>query len=139
MRIAFAPHTRQIVAYALGDRTEATARQLWDRVPAGCREAEVYTDGWEPYAAVIPVNQRQPRRKSAGRTVHVERWNNTLLQRLARYTRKTLGFSQSIQMHEASIRLFLHRYDLHYILLSLITTGFVTSLWFVTSLSSSCL
>ncbi|WP_396661866.1 IS1 family transposase [Methylocaldum szegediense] len=33
--IAFAPHTRQIVAYALGDRTEATARQLWDRLP--CR------------------------------------------------------------------------------------------------------
>jgi IS1 family transposase len=105
------------VAYALGDRTEATARQLWDRVPASYREARVYTDGWEPYGAVIPVNQHRPCQKSAGRTVHVERWNNTLRQRLARYTRKTLAFSKSIQMHEASIRLFLHHYNLDRIIL----------------------
>jgi IS1 family transposase len=77
----------------------------------------VYTDGWEPYAAVIPANQHRPCRKSAGRTVHVERWNNTLRQRLARYTRKTLAFSKSIQMHEASIRLFLHHYNLDRIIL----------------------
>lgn len=62
----------------LGDRTEATARQRWNRLPTRYREAQVYTDSWEPYAAVMPVNQHRRCRKSAGRTVHVERWNNTL-------------------------------------------------------------
>jgi len=67
--VAFAPHSGQIVAYALGDRTEATARQLWDRLPASYCEAEVYTDSWEPYAAVIPMNPHRPCPKSAGRTL----------------------------------------------------------------------
>ncbi len=115
--IAFAWHSRQIVAYALGDRTESTARLLWDRLPASYREAQVYTDGWEPYAAVIPVNQHRPCPKSEGQTVHVERWNNTLRPRLARYTRKTLAFSKSTPMHEASIILFLHRYNIDHIIL----------------------
>ncbi len=115
--IAFAPHTRQIVAYALGDRTEATARQLWDRLPPSYREAALYTDDWERYGAVIPGTQHRPCRTSAGRTVHVERWNNSLRQRLARYTRKTLVFSKSIQTHEACLRLFLHQYNLDRIIL----------------------
>jgi insertion element IS1 protein InsB len=66
---------------------------------------------------VIPVNPHRPCPKSAGRTVHVERWNKTLRQRLARHTRKTLAFSKSIQMHEASIRFFLHHYNLDHIIL----------------------
>jgi IS1 family transposase len=66
---------------------------------------------------VIPVTQHRPYRQSAGRPVHVERWNKTLRQRLARYTRKTLAFSKSIQMHEACIRLFLHQYNLDRIIL----------------------
>jgi IS1 family transposase len=50
--------------------------------------------------------------KETGETAHVERWNNTLRQRLARFVRKTLSFSKSLFMHEACLSLFLHRYNL---------------------------
>ncbi len=50
--------------------------------------------------------------KETGETAHVERWNNTLRQRLARFVRKTLSFSKSLVMHDVSLRLFLHRYNL---------------------------
>jgi IS1 family transposase len=49
--------------------------------------------------------------KETGETAHVERWKNTLRQRLARFVRKTLSFSKSLMMHEACLRLFLHRYN----------------------------
>jgi IS1 family transposase len=42
----------------------------------------------------------------------VERWNHPLRQRLARLVRKTLSLSKSLSMHEACLRLFLHRYNL---------------------------
>ncbi|MBI3651770.1 MAG: IS1 family transposase, partial [Acidobacteria bacterium] len=35
-----------------------------------------------------------------------------LRQRLARFVRKSLSFSKSWFMHEACLRLFLHRYNL---------------------------
>src|SRR6516165_6880703 len=54
----------------------------------------------------------QRRRKGNWETAHVERWNNTLRQRLARFVRKTLSFSKSLLMHDVSLRLFLHRYNL---------------------------
>jgi insertion element IS1 protein InsB len=41
----------------------------------------------------------------------VERWNNTLRQRLARFVRMTLSFSKSEVMHETCLLLFLHRYN----------------------------
>jgi insertion element IS1 protein InsB len=47
--------------------------------------------------------------KQTGETAHVERWNNTLRQRLARFVRMTLSFSKSVVMHEACLLLFLHR------------------------------
>jgi hypothetical protein len=46
-----------------------------------------------------------------GETAHVERWNNTLRQRLARFVRKTLSFAKDPEMHEACLNLFLHRYN----------------------------
>jgi insertion element IS1 protein InsB len=50
--------------------------------------------------------------KETGEMAHVERWNNTLRQRLACFVRKTLSFSKSSVMHEACQPLFLHRYNL---------------------------
>jgi insertion element IS1 protein InsB len=61
--------------------------------------------------AVIPEEQHFAVGKETGETVHVERWNNTLRQRLARFVRMTLAFSKSVLMHEACLLLFLHRYN----------------------------
>ena len=63
------------------------------------------------YASVIPQEQHTAGGKQTGETAHVERWNNTLRQRLARFVRMTLSFSKSEVMHAACLLLFLHRYN----------------------------
>ena len=109
--IALCRKTRQVVAYALGDRSKKTCQQLWEAIPDNYREGHCFTDFWVAYRAVIPEEQHTAVGKETGETAHVERWNNTLRQRLARFVRMTLSFSKSVIMHEACLLLFLHRYN----------------------------
>ena len=110
--VALDRETRQVVACCLGDRSEESCRYLWEPVPAPWRTATCYTDFWGAYQAVIPATQHVAAGKGTGETAHVERWNNTLRQRLGQFVRKTLSFSKSDQMHDARLKLFLHRYNL---------------------------
>jgi len=109
--IALCRKTRQVVAYTLGDRSEQTCRRLWKAIPPAYRAGHCYTDFWKAYQAVIPEEQHSAAGKETGETAHVERWNNTLRQPLARFVRKTLSFSKSLLMHHACLSLFLHRYN----------------------------
>ena len=93
--IALSRRTRQVVAYVIGDRSEETCRKLWERIPDAYRMAQTYSDFWEAYQNVFPEETHQSVGKEAGQTNHVERWNNTLRQRLARLMRRTLSFSKS--------------------------------------------
>lgn len=111
--LALCRRTRQIVAYALGPRDDATARLLWSRIPPAYRQSLFYTDHLESYHNVLPAGQHQARYPKRGLTNHVERFNNTLRQRLGRFVRRTLSFSKSLQMHESVIQLFLHQYNLN--------------------------
>ncbi len=76
------------------------------------RQGHCFTDFLKIYVSVIPQEQHSAVGKQTGETAHVERWNNTLRQRLARFVRMTLSFSKSDLMHEACLLLFLHRYNL---------------------------
>lgn len=109
--LALCRRTRQVVAYAIGDRGERTCRLLWERVPLALRHALTFTDFWEAYQKVVPDGQHVACGKGSGQTNHIERFNNTLRQRLARFVRKTLSFSKSERMHENCLRLFLHHYN----------------------------
>jgi insertion element IS1 protein InsB len=109
--IALCRKTRQVVGYAIGDRSEATCRKLWRAIPDEYRAGTCYSDFWAAYAAVIPEDQHEAVGKETGETAHIERWNNTLRQRLARFVRRTLSFSKSFIMHRISLLLFLHRYN----------------------------
>ncbi len=109
--LALCRRTRQIVAYAVGDRGQRTCRLLWERVPPALRHALAFTDFWEAYQTVVPEGQHSPGGKGSGQTNHIERFNNTLRQRLSRFVRKTLSFSKSEAMHENCLRLFLHHYN----------------------------
>jgi insertion element IS1 protein InsB len=100
-----------VVAYAIGDRSKKTCLRLWEATAEGYRQGHCFTDFWAAYAAVIPEEQHTAVGKETGETAHVERWNNTLRQRLARFVRMTLSFSKSLIMHEACLLLFLHRYN----------------------------
>lgn len=50
--------------------------------------------------------------KESGQTAHVERWDGTLRQRLARYVRKMLSFSKSHTFHHLLTRWFICDFNL---------------------------
>ena len=52
--------TRQIVAYALGPRDDATARQRHARIPAAYRQGLLYPDQLESYHNVLPSTNTAP-------------------------------------------------------------------------------
>jgi insertion element IS1 protein InsB len=110
--IALCRQTRQVVASAVGDRSKQTCQRLWEAIPQEYRQGHCFTDFLKVSASVIPEEQHTAVGKETGETAHVERWNNTLRQRLARFVRMTLSFSKSESMHEACLLLFLHRYNL---------------------------
>src|SRR5260370_21661020 len=81
-----------------GDRSKETGLRLWKAITSAYRQGHCFTDFWATYAAVIPEEQHTAVGKETGETAHVERWNNTLRQRLARFVRMTLSFSKSVVM-----------------------------------------
>jgi insertion element IS1 protein InsB len=112
VRVALCRHTRQVVAYFIGDRSQVSCRKLWERIPDSYRVGHCCSDFREAYRIVIPAEQHTAAGKETGFTAHVERWDNTLRQRLGRFVGKSLSFSKSEEMHEICLRLFLHRYNL---------------------------
>jgi IS1 family transposase len=110
--IALCRATRQVVAFVIGDRSAETCQKLWAAIPPSYQTAHCDTDFREAYQKVIPDEQRTAGGKDSGQTAHVERWNKTLRQRLARFVRQILSFSKSDLMYEICLHLFLHRYNL---------------------------
>lgn len=49
--------------------------------------------------------------KETGKTTYIERFNNTLRQRVSRLVRKTLSFSKSLENHIGAIWYFIHHYN----------------------------
>ena len=92
----------------MGDRSEKSCRELWKRIPDEYKKCYSYSDFWAAYQKVFSSNTHQSVGKESGETAHVERWNNTLRQRLARFVRKALSFSKSDVYHEAVLKLYLH-------------------------------
>lgn len=104
--------TRQVVAMVAGDRSEATARRLWDALPDEYRDgATVYTDFLAQYRAVVPAGRHVAAGKDAGLTNHVERFWCTLRQRCARFVRKTLSFSKCPRNHVGALWYFIRLYN----------------------------
>ena len=110
--LALCRETRQVVAFVAGDRSRATRERLWREIPARYKKATCYSDLWEAYRGVIPEDRHEATGKKEGETCRVERWINTLRQRLSRLVRKTLSFSKSRQMHHCCLTLFIHRHNL---------------------------
>ncbi len=96
----------------LGGRGIETCKKLWSNVPQAFKQGIIFSDFWEAYQAVIPDDQHLAVGKDSGLTAHVERFNNTIRQRLARFVRQSLSFSKSAYMHLICLHLFLVRYNL---------------------------
>lgn len=104
--------TREIVGVYIGDRSEVGARELWLSLPPVYRQCAVaYTDFWAAYGTIFPRQRHQAVGKETGKTSYIERFNNTLRQRISRLVRKTLSFSKSLENHIGAIWYFVHYYN----------------------------
>jgi len=61
---------------------------------------------------VIPAARHKAITKHARKTNHIERFNNTLRQRVSRLVRSTLAFSKKLENHIGAIRYFICHYNL---------------------------
>lgn len=110
--VALDADTRQVVAMVAGDRSERTARCLWDALPAEYRDgAVVHTDFWSAYRAAVPADRHAAGPKGAGLTCYVERFWCTVRQRCSRFVRKTLSFSKCEMNHVGSLWYFIRLYN----------------------------
>jgi insertion element IS1 protein InsB len=111
--IAMDAKTRQVVAFHVGDRSRRSAKRLWAKIPQAYRQhATFYTDQYVVYEGVIPVAQHRAISKLARPTNHIERFNNTLRQRVSRLVREALSFSKKLANHVGAIKLFICHYNL---------------------------
>jgi IS1 family transposase len=64
------------------------------------------------YEKVIPTAQHRAISKLARKTHHIERFNNTLRQRVSQLVRDALSFSKKLANHIGAIKLFIGHYNL---------------------------
>ena len=109
---AMCRRTRQIVAYAIGDRSETTARHLWDALPGPYQACPIYTDNFNVYPTFVPPDRHHPAPKGSRQTNHQERFYLTLRQWSGRYTRRTLSFSKEDVYHSLVTHWFIIDHNL---------------------------
>ena len=111
--LALDQKTREIVGVYIGDRSQESAQKLWDSLPKVYRQCAIsYTDFWVSYYEVLPSKRHKAVGKESGKTNHVERFNNTMRQRISRLVRKTLSFSKKLENHLGAIWYFIHHYNI---------------------------
>src|SRR5262245_52976129 len=113
MWIAMDAKTRQVMAFHVGDRSRKSAKRLWAKIPLVYRPHATFdTDQYVVYEGVIPATQHRAISKLARQTNHIERFNNTLRQRVSRLVREALSFSKKLANHMGAIKLFICHYNL---------------------------
>jgi IS1 family transposase len=102
----------KLLGYILAIAKRHSAKQLWQSLPPIYRQCAVcYTDFWEAYEQILPSKRHQAVGKDSGKTSYIERFNNTLRQRVGRLVRKTLSFSKTLDNHIGAIWYFIHHYN----------------------------
>jgi IS1 family transposase len=78
--IAMDATTHQVIAFHIGDRSQASAEQFWTNLPAVYREqAMFYTDQYTVYKGVIPPAQPRSISKLARKTKRTEQRKSLLV------------------------------------------------------------
>lgn len=110
--VALCRRTRQVIAFVIGSRGKKTCRRLWNKLPLSYKHCHTDSDFWDAYEKVFAAETHQSVGKETGETAHIERWNNTLRQRISRYVRKTLSFSKKEVWHHMVTKLFIYNYNI---------------------------
>lgn len=106
--------SRQIIAFHVGDRSGESAKALWEKIPPQIREYGLFhTDDWDSYKTIIPEGKHLYC-KQKKYTNHIERFNNTLRQRVSRLVRETLSFSKILVNHIGAIKYYLCYHNLNH-------------------------
>lgn len=110
--LALDEKTREIVGVYIGDRSKESAKKLWESLPPVYRQCAIcYTDFWAAYEEIFPNKRHKAVGKDSGKTNHIERFNNTMRQRISRLVRLTLSFSKKLENHIGAIWYFIHHYN----------------------------
>ena len=126
--LALDAESREVFGAYVGNRSAQSTQKLWEALPGVYRQCAVcYTDYREAYNAVLPIKRHQavgkelgkrcsigeysPIRERTRKTNHIERFNNTVRQRVSRLVRKTLSFSKKLANHIGALWLFLRHYN----------------------------
>ena len=75
-------------------------------------QATFHTDQYEAYTGMMPAERHKVITKHARKTNHIERFHNTLRQRVARLVRETLSFSKKLTHPIGAIKSFICSYNL---------------------------
>ncbi len=112
IRLATDKDTREITGVYAGNRDKEGALGLWNSIPGVYRQCAVsYTDFRSSYDEIFPSKRHRSVGKETGKTNHIERFDNTMRQRISRLVRKTLSFSKIIENHIGAIWYFIHHYN----------------------------
>jgi insertion element IS1 protein InsB len=112
--LAFDTHTREIVGCYVGDRSGQAAKALWKSLPGVYHQCAVlYTDDRVSYPITLPSRRHRAVSKEGGLTSYIERFNNTLRQRVSRLVKKTLSFFKKLDNYLGTIWNFIHHYNRH--------------------------
>ncbi|MDD1422787.1 IS1 family transposase, partial [Dolichospermum sp. ST_sed1] len=102
--LAIDADTKEIAGCYVGNRDRSGAEGLRESLPPVYRQCAVsYTDFWSSYEEIFPLKRHRPVPKQSGKTSYIERFNNTMRQRISRLVRKTLSFSKKIGNHIGAI------------------------------------
>ena len=88
------PRTRQVVAYAIGDRSQATCQKLWAAIPAAY-PGVIVTATLGGVSTRDPLRAAHGRGKESGLTAHVERWNKHAAAAARRFVMEEFVVSKS--------------------------------------------
>lgn len=110
--LALDKDTKEIVGAYIGNRDSYSAQKFWESLPPVYRQCAVcYTYFGASYNEIIPQKRHKRVGKETGLTHHIERFNNTMRQRVSRKVRKTLSFSKKLDNHIGAIWNFIHHYN----------------------------
>jgi insertion element IS1 protein InsB len=102
------PKSLVVIAFYVGDRSRDSAKELWAKIALAYREqATFHTDQYDVYTGAILAARHKAITKQARKTNHIERFNNTLRQRVSRLVRDTLSFSKKPAHHIGAIKYFI--------------------------------
>lgn len=89
--IAVSRSVRQVLGFALGDRSEETLDWMWQDVPEGYRPLPVKTDGLKTYQSFFGGTDHEACDKGSGKTSIVEALNTKWRQRQSGLVRRSCG------------------------------------------------